>query len=189
MPRHERKERYIGPTRPMTREDMAATLGRSFVPTISAEKLRDSHHRVARLAAAGLRTSEVAAQSGYSHHRVWTLLQSPAMQELVAKYRGIVDSAFEKSQDEFFTLATTNMLKAERQIADRLDSADEDGPAVATRDLVAITADRADRFGYPKRQTNVNINADFAAQLEAAIARSSKVIEVESDQGKLRRRV
>jgi hypothetical protein len=31
-----------------------------------------------------------------------------------------------------------------------------------------------DRFGYGKRQTNVNVNVDFAKRLEAAITRSTR---------------
>jgi hypothetical protein len=166
---------------------MAATLRQCFTSTGPA-KLRDAHHRVARLAAAGLRKTEIAQRSGYSYNRVCLLLASPAMQDLVARYRLRVDAAFERSQDEFFNLATANMLKAERQIADRLDDADDGAAALPMRDLVAISRDAADRFGYGKRETRVNLNADFAVELEKAIARSSKVIEVEAPEGKLIRK-
>lgn len=176
----------IGPIRPMTKEDMAATLKGSFVPMVSAGRLRDSHHRIARLAAAGLRQDEICQRTGYSRHRVWELLQSPAMIDLVAKYRSKVDEAFERNQDEFYNLATTNMLKAEREIGDRLD---DKGDEIPIKDLISISRDAADRFGYGKKQTNVNINADFAAELEKAIARSGKIIEVVADEGKLKRRI
>lgn len=179
----------IGPIRPMTKEDMAATLQKAFLPVVTAEKLRNSHHRIARLAAAGLRQFEIAERSGYSVQRVWVLLQSPAMIELVAKYRAKVDAQFERSQDEFYNLATANMLKAERQISDRLDKADEEGTDLPLKDLTTISRDGADRFGYGKKTTQVNLNADFAAELEKAIARSGKVIEVTAEDGKLKRRV
>lgn len=184
------KEKLIGPIRPMTKDDMAVVLKPGFRPVVTAGKLRDSHHRVARLAASGLRPQEIVERCGYSYQRVYILLQSPAMIELVAKYRVKVDAAFERSQDEYFSLATANMLKAERQIADRLDAADEGEIVIPTKDLISVSRDAADRFGYGKKITNFNVNTDFAAELEKAIARSGKVIEVvPDDQGKLRRRV
>ena len=190
MPKPGPRLKLIGPIREMTREDMAATMLTCYstVASVTAEKLRDSHHRIARLAAAGLRKFEIVERSGYSYNRVSQLLQAPAMQELIARYRDKVDAAWERSQDEYFALAATNMLKAERQIADRLDKADDENEALPLKDLVAISRDAADRFGYGKKNTTVNLNADFAAELEKAIARSGKVIEVAPQDGKLRRR-
>ena len=43
------------------------------------QKLRDSHHMIARLAATGLRHHEIAERTGYSRVRVNDLLASPAM--------------------------------------------------------------------------------------------------------------
>lgn len=191
MPRGRPKgdDYQLGPIRPMTKEDMASALQKAFIPVVTPGKLRDSHHRVARLAASGLRQFEISERTGYSTQRVWVLLQSPAMVELIATYRGKVDAAFERSQDEYYALATGNMLKAERQIGDRLDKADDEGTDLPIKDLVSISRDAADRFGYGKRSTNVNVNADFAAELEKAIARSGKVIEVTAEDGKLKRRV
>lgn len=189
MPRGRPSHPLIGPIRPMTKEDMSTTLRKAFLPAVTAEKLRNSHHRIARLAAAGLRNFEISDRTGYSPSRVWILLQSPAMIELVMKYRGKVDAAFERNQDEFYNLATANMLKAERQISDRLDKADEEGLDLPIKDLVTVSRDAADRFGYGKKTTQVNLNADFAAELEKAIARSGKVIEVTAEDGKLKRRV
>jgi hypothetical protein len=181
--------KLIGPIREMTREDMAATLKPAFAPIVTADRLRDSHHRIARLAAAGLRKHEIADKTGYSYTRVVQLLAAPAMLELVARYRTKVDAAFEISQDEYYSSLLRTRVKANRQIEDRLDEAEEKGLGLALRDLVAIRADADDRVGFTKKQTNFNVNADFASALEKAIERSGKVIEVIADDGKLRRRV
>lgn len=143
----------------------------------SPQKLRDSHHMIARLAATGLRPNKIAEQTGYSYQRVRDLLDSPAMQELVAKYRLRVDESFIENTDEFFSAATSNMLIAERMIADTLAEADASGELPSLRTLDAISQGRADRFGYPKKTHQTNVNIDFAAQLEKAIARSGKTIE------------
>jgi hypothetical protein len=188
MPKPLARTKMIGPIREMTREDMAATLKPCYKPVVTAGRLRDSHHRVARLAAAGLRKFEIVERTGYSMTRICQLLAAPAMIDLIAKYRDKVDAAFERPQDEFFNLASTNMIRAERMIADKLEKAEEEGTEIPVKDLVLVARDAADRFGYGKKQTNVNVNADFAAELEKAIARSGKVIEVAPQDGKLRRR-
>src|SRR6266403_1057096 len=169
--------------RPLTREDLGLILekradgeGRPIQGAV--RRFRDPHHRVARLFAAGLRVQEVADRSGYSYQRVHTLSTDPAFQELIAKYREKVDAAFIANADEFYEQATSNMRMAERQIAERLEAAeDEDGSPIPLKTLVDISGDRMDRFGYGKRQTNLNVNADFASLLEKAIARSGKTIE------------
>lgn len=163
--------------RELSRDELALLKERRSTPTNVPQRLRDSHHRIARLAASGLRVGPIASRVGMSYNRVATLLNSPAMAELIARYREKVDEAWKESEDEFYAVATSNMLKAERQIADRLDEADEEGETLPVRELVAISRDAADRFGYGKKQTNVNLNVDFAAQLERAIARSGKTIE------------
>ncbi len=143
----------------------------------SVAKFRDSHHMVARLFASGLRPGQVADRCGYSRGRIQMLHNDPAFQELIAQYRGMVDEEFRENVDDFVTQATSNMVKAERMLADRLDQADEEGELPPVRDLVNIVSDRADRFGYGKRQTNLNVNVDFAAKLDQAIARSTRVID------------
>lgn len=137
-------------------------------------RLRDPHHRLARLIAAGLRTEELIERTGYSATRIWSIQKDPSFIELVATYRGKVDAAYEREIDEQARAATSNMRKAETMLAIKLEEAEESGELLPTRDLIAITADRMDRFGYGKRQTNMNVNVDFAASLEKARARSAK---------------
>lgn len=166
--------RRIGIVRELVRDDLEA-LREKRVPTI--ERLRDSHHRLARMFAAGLRPKAIAERTGYSLSRVIMLSQTPAFRDLIAQYREKVDSAFIDSIDEYYALATANMLKAERMLADKLDDADGDEVELPVKDLLAISRDAADRFGYGKKTTNVNVNVDFAAKLDAALKRSGKTID------------
>lgn len=168
--------------RPMTREDIGLILekrvGADGRPIHGVtQRFRDPHHRVARLFAAGLRVNEIMERAGYSYQRINTLQADPAFQDLIAKYRLKVDAEFVRNQDEFYEAATSNMRKAEAMLAEKLEIAEEAGELLPTRDLIAISADRMDRFGYGKKQTNLNVNADFASLLEKAIARSGKTIE------------
>lgn len=178
------KPRPILAIRDLTRDDLAR-LADPRTNVLAPTSLRDSHHRVARLVASGLRQFEVAAKTGYSIQRIGTLTASPAFRQLVAEYQALVTEAFVESQDDYFTVATSNMLKAERQIADKLDAADDAGETLPTRELVAISRDAADRFGYGKKLTNLNVNVDFASKLEKAIARSGKTIEATALPGSL----
>lgn len=156
---------------------VAADLERLREPRYVAstpQKLRDSHHMIARLTAGGNKPGEVAKLTGYSRERVTALLSSPAMEELVAQYRLKVDEAFVENQDTFFAVATANMLAAERHISDHIAELDEAGELLPVRTALAISRDAADRFGYGKKTVNLNIHADFATQLEKAIKRSGK---------------
>ena len=169
----------LASVRPLSRDDLQhLRVPRTKINT--PMKLRDSHHRIARLVATGLRLIDIQAKTGYSYARIRDLSRSPAFEELVAQYRKSVDAAFIAGIDDYYDMATQNMLKAERMIADKLDEADELGETLPVRDLVTISRDAADRFGYGKKQTNTNINVDFAAAMEKAIARSGKLIEARS---------
>lgn len=161
--------------RELTRDDLAL-LRDKRQPHI-VQRLRDPHHLLARLISAGLGLQAAANRAGYSYNRASQLVNNdPAFKELLAQYRKDVHAQFLESVDEYAQLATGNMLKAERMLADKLEDADDAGESLPTRDLIAISRDAADRFGYGKKATNVNVNVDFAAQLERTIARSGKVI-------------
>lgn len=142
-------------------------------------KIRDSHHIIARLIASGLSNAEVAAQVGYNSSRISLLRNDPSVIELIAKYRDLDSTSWLASRDVFHETATSNMIKAERMIADTLDDAIDSDERLPLRTLISLTADRADRFGYGKHTTQTNVNIDFAAKLEAARRRidQAKLIE------------
>ena len=142
---------------------------------IRVKTIRESHHKIARLIASGLPLYEVAEQTGYSYIRVTTLSKDPSIMELVANYRNLLTEDWRETQSTFQALAMHNMVAAERQLADKIDAADAADELLPTRELLAISSDRMDRFGYGKKNMNVNVNVDFAAKLEAAIARTKKV--------------
>lgn len=163
----------IGKPSVLVAKDLERLRENRYVPT-TPQKLRDSHHMIARLAAMGLRIFQIAEKTGYSAQRVRDLVDSPAMKELIARYRQKVDEEFVENADEFFSTATANMLLAEKMISDQLSAADESGELPSIRTLDTLSQGRADRFGYGKKTQNLNINVDFASQLERAIQRSGK---------------
>jgi hypothetical protein len=168
------KPRGIFEVRELRKEDLARLYEPRRVPVV--RKIRDSHHHIAKLFASGLNAAEVARRTGRHRAAMSMLRKDPAFSNLVAEYRDIATAAWAEGVDDYFELACGNMVRAELQIADRLAEAEEAGETLPVRDLLAISRDAADRFGYGKKQTNLNVNADFAALLEKAIRRSGKEI-------------
>lgn len=176
----EAKPRYITEVRELTRTDLERLVEPRHAPhpSMNIQRTRNSHHRVAMLAAMGLSNTQIAERTGRSVNGVGYLLKAPAMVSLIEEYRREVTNRALESVDEFYTLATRNMLAAERHISDRIAELDEADELLSIKDALAIRADTADRFGYGKNKTVVNVNADFASALEAAIRRSGKTQEV-----------
>lgn len=172
----ERQSR-VGEPRLLTKDDLARLDARPTTPVHVITRLRNSHHNIARLSAIGLKNKDIAERTGYTRERISVLLQAPAMIDLVARLRNQIDEAFFAQVDSYYELATNNMVAAERHISDRIADLDEAGELLPLREAMLVSRDSADRFGYGKKQTNVNVNVDFAAQLEKAIRRSGKVIE------------
>ena len=164
----------ITSVRSLTEADLVHLRERAGVPAKHISRLHDSHHTIARFLAAGLKIHEVAEATGSSISRIGRLKIDPSVKELIAHYQSLLTEDWREQQDHLARLATSNMLKAERMLADKLDAADEADEFLPTRELVSITSDRMDRFGYGKKTANLNINVDFAAKLEEAIARSGK---------------
>jgi hypothetical protein len=167
----------IGQVRELTREEVLGSK-RSRVPPI--QRFRDSHHRMARLFASGLRVSEVAALTGYSVSRVSLFHTSPAFQELIAEKRKIEEEVFRDQITAYNDLILSNGLKAERKLADKLDD-DDEAEELSVRELISITRDAADRVGLSKRSINFNVNQDFASLLDRAIERSAELLPRSSD--------
>ena len=150
--------------RPLTREDLALLQSEYKHKPNRVATFRDSHHRLARLLAAGMTSADAAAATGYSISTVMQFRCDPASQELIAKYQPIAKEIIHDALAERELLVITNGVKAERRLADRLE--DEDDDRISTRDLITIARDAADRTGLGKRATNVNVNMTLARDIE-----------------------
>lgn len=154
--------------RQLTRSEVQSTKRSRLAPV---QRFRDSHHRIARLLACGLRVGEVAELTGYSVSRVSLLYGTPAFQQLVAEKRHIEDEVHRDSISVYNQMILSNGIKAERKIADKLDD-DDESESMSVRELISIARDSADRVGLSKRSINYNVNTDFAELLDRAIKRS-----------------
>lgn len=166
------RQREIGPVRELTKADLPALMEQRH-PAQRLQKIRESHRMVARLIASGLSCGQVAAKTGRNTNSITLLAKDPSVMNLVAEYRAQIDEVFVENMDAYVTTATANMLRAEQQISDKLEEAEEAGESLPVRDLIAISRDAADRFGYGKHSSKT-VNHDFAALLDKAMARSAQ---------------
>lgn len=164
----------------ITKEDLPQLMKPRDKTSNMPQRLRESHHIVARLLARGISFADIASITAYSTTRINQLAQSPAMQEQVAIYRAESLARLDDAVDHFAQTAINNMTAAERMLADHIAEADEADELLPLRELRAIVADRADRFGYGKHTTQTNVNVDFASKLEQAYARSRQVSQAPS---------
>jgi hypothetical protein len=157
--------------------DEVKHLRRAKLPAV--KRLRHAHHRLALLIATGLQDSEVAVISGYSLTRIGSLKADPAFRDLIAVKAGMIEAHTTDQIAEYNSLILTNGIKAEQLIADKLDAAiDDEAEDIPWAVLLKTSRDAADRVGLAKRSVALNMNVDFASQLQKAVQRSRmKVIE------------
>jgi hypothetical protein len=161
----------------MTAQDSSFLNSPAAAPNLRMKIIRNSHHNVAMLLAEGMTNIQVAEATGYTKERVSMLSRAPAMQELIAKYREEIHESWREGRDNFFEDIRAAGRKAWRQINDHLDEADDREELLPINRLLAIADSSADRVGYHRKTATQNVNLNFAASLEAAIARSRSVID------------
>src|ERR1700742_1249618 len=119
MPRgHEPKPVNILGVRELAPGDLTTLTTTKRAPVVL--RLRESHHMLARMFAAGLRQKEIVERTGYSASRISTLYADPAMKELIASYAAKLTEGFETGLEDFATIATSNMILAESMLRDKL---------------------------------------------------------------------
>jgi hypothetical protein len=168
----------LGPIRELVRADLS--LLNETRPIKPLDSLRDNHHRIARALASGISNSEAAALCGIGYNRVSTLRQDPAFNELVAHYRSMITADWVANVDTVTEFLGSVRTKSLAMLEDKLCAAVDNNEFLPTRELVAMAELGLDRTGYGKVNKNINVNVDFAAQLEAARNRSSRARDVSS---------
>lgn len=166
----------LGPIRELARPDLA--LLNEARPVTVLQSLRDNHHRIARAVASGIPNQQVAALCGIGMNRVSMLKQDPAFNDLVAHYRSIITAEWAEHADTVTEFLGSVRTKSLAMLEDKLCAAADNNEFLPTRELVAMAELGLDRTGYGKVNKNINVNVDFAAQLEAARNRSSRARDI-----------
>lgn len=159
--------------RPLVREDLAVLQGER-APQSRVKSLRAHHHRIAYMLAAKMTTTEIMQITGYSRSRIQQLSNDPAVQQLMAEYEPDAKGDAHKVIDEFARRKFENAMMAEELISEHLYEALETGILPAIKNLLPITQDYADRFGYGKHTSQTSEVKDYAKALELAMARDGR---------------
>lgn len=114
------------------------------------KRLREKHHSVARQIAAGTPQSLVATICGYTESYLSILLNSPAMQELVAMYRMQQGAAAEVISEKLRTVG----MKALEKLDAQMDSTE----GLDAQALLGVAKLGLDRSGHGPSSTQRNIN-------------------------------
>lgn len=158
----------VSVARPLGPADMALLRNQPAIVQAgtSIKRLRDSHHRIARLLAEGHRPSEVSRITGYSLSRVYVLNTDPMFKELVSHYQEVAGEEFRDMQERMANLGQD----AVQELHFRLE---EDPDKMSNEFLADLVKTIADRTGHAPVSKSVSISGgmDLADRLAKADAR------------------
>lgn len=129
----------------------------------SLRRLRDSHHKVAKLLADGLSYAEVSMMTSYSLSRVYVLATDPMFRELISFYRENKD----KEYTDFHATMASFATDAVQELHQRLD---EDPDKMSNEFLADVVKTLADRTGHApvSKSVNINVHQNLADRLSRA---------------------
>jgi len=150
--------------RPLTQSDLAKLKVERGVKPVQLQRIRDSHHFLARYLALGATPAEASATTGYSTVRISILLTDPAFQELLSFYRDHRNEKYFNAKTHFEERLMANMLTAESILTERME---DDPEKLSDSFLNRYVTDRADRLGFgpTSKSSNLNVLVD-ATQLQ-----------------------
>lgn len=159
------REVEVEMVRELGADDLAALDGVRTTPVQTLKRLRDRHHQLARAIVAGMAPPVAAAYAGITGGSIGILMKDPAFIELLAFYRSEAADAYKGLHEELASISMDAAGEIRRRLED--DEQIEKIPLATLQDLVKLGADRTG-FGPATKSTNVNVNVDFGARLEAA---------------------
>ena len=105
--------------RDLTEADMAALNGpRGSSPPRLVQKMRSSHHALARCLASGMKAVQAAAVTGYTQNRISILQQDPTFQALVTDYRVEAKEIFADLTERMTNLSLDAIEELHERLAD-----------------------------------------------------------------------
>lgn len=149
------KSYYVEHTRDLTEADMEALQLPRGAPAKSLQRLRSSHHALARCLATGMKHTQAALVTGYNPVTISALMNDDSFTALVADYR-------REASDVFGDLAErmNNMsLDAIEILQERLHEAPQDFTTSTLLDLIKTFADRTGHG--PNQDINLKVSGDF----------------------------
>lgn len=155
------KELHTSFVRPLTREDIILLLSTpQAAKARPIQEITNSHHRLARLLACGVRPVEVSRQTGYSMARISMLQRDPAFRELMAFYKNAVGEAFVN----VIEIAEDLSVAALSELRQRIESEPE---TFSNMEIIKASAMLMDRTGHgPSRSVQITNTSDTIRALK-----------------------
>lgn len=176
----------IREVRKLTEEDLIAgeRVKVKAAPKQTLQKIRQSHHSMARMIAMGKNNIEVSETLGVSPGRVSQLKADPAFQELISYYTTMTDQVYVDVAERIAGFTTDAMEVLHERIRETPEQ-------VKNEELLKAIALGLDRTGYgPKSTTNINSRVMVVTDAEldrikqeASLRRIGSVRTLQADQG------
>lgn len=142
----------VGEVREMLPEDL---LELESMPkgseTPALNKLRASHHALAKLLSTGTSNIDASRMLGISQSRISILRNDPSFKDLITHYAGIQEIAFIGMQEKLAQVGADTLEVLHERVLD-------DSDKIATDVLVKIAEMTLDRTGHGK-QSNINVKS------------------------------
>jgi hypothetical protein len=142
--------------------------GMPSVPRV--QKLRTTHHELARMLACGLKDVDISRVTGYSQSRICTLKKDPLFRELLSHYMANRDESAIDFSARLRQLSITAVDIMQEKLED--DSSD-----ISMKDLRQVAEFGLDRTGMGKTMTvnsNVAVTHQTLAEIKASIEKEHK---------------
>lgn len=149
----------IIPVGPVTEADLALLSTERGSKPPGIRELRDRHHSIARLLAAGHKPFEVSAITGYALSTISIMQGDPTFQELLSFYRNAETAA----HADLMEINKNVAVEAATEVRNRLAEGDMDDKV-----LVKVYEKSMDRAGAgPQSSKTLNVNVGLADRLES----------------------
>lgn len=116
------------------------------------KNVRQVHHKIARMMAAGMSNVEISAVVGFHHSRLSILRNDPAFQELLVHYENEEEEIWHDVREQAAELGTTAVQEIHQRILEHPEK-------VATRDLIAVMEKGLDYGGKKPPARTENLHA------------------------------
>lgn len=135
-------------------------------------RIRDSHHKLARLLADDLSVTEVSLITGYSPNRIYVLSNDPTFRELISHYRENKEQEYSDFHERMAAFGTDALQELHQRL-------DENPEKMDDKFLMKVVETLADRTGHApvSKSVSVNVNANLADRLTRARQRADAVGE------------
>lgn len=133
------------------------------------QRIRNSHHGLARLIAEGRKSGDIQAITGYSAGHISRLSADPAFIELVEHYRTSINAEYVSVHAQLAGLAADTV----QELHERLREKPDEFTVAQLTEMAKAVLDRSG-FGPTKTVNNNNLNAQVGPEMLASVREQAR---------------